>query len=592
LESTLFCSEKPKTYDFFMSFCIEKLNHHFHIPQFRPAQKDVLQLLYENSHILATLPTGAGKTLLYAIPALYLEGMTVVICPLISLMRDQERRMMEAGIPSAMLTSEQTIEERKAVYSKVVRGIVKILFVSPERFVLPSFIQIVSRTKVSMCVVDEAHCVVTWGVGFRPEYAKLSETIEKFKPQKIMALTATAGQSSRKFIAQKVFPENTDFKVYVSSPIQPHIKVECRRCTSEDEKWNQFLSLLSQNKENKTICYFPRRDLCEDTAIKLRKKGFCSVVYHAGLSKEAKKHAENYILKNPQVVVCATQAFGMGVDIPSVTMVLVYGFPGNIEEFFQMIGRAGRQGEASRGILIWNGSDPKKREYQFNITFPDYNKAMQLIQNSKSIYPGVDHQTIIEEKQILDCFSSKTCEIDFQGLQTILRLTGHMQNLAFGETYLRIKFIHQNSIYHLIKDLPATPTKRSLFFQSILYLTNENLRMAQDISLIVPLSILTEETQMNKTTIVEILNHYYIQQKLVYHIYEGNLSRQYLLSGSAQEILRHIQKYTHIRQNFEESLKHLSVLAHATTCRLKRSESFFLEKSRIKSCKQCDLCLP
>ena len=177
----------------FVEKCEKLLFQHFKVPLLRQAQRLVLESLEHSQGVLATLPTGAGKTLLYALPALAMSGGPVlVICPLISLMRDQVRRMRDANITSVLFTSDQTEEERKQSYSLLFSGKVRLIFASPERLVLPSFSEALGKVGISMAVVDEAHCVVSWGLGFRPEYADLGKFLARLRPPKILALTATA----------------------------------------------------------------------------------------------------------------------------------------------------------------------------------------------------------------------------------------------------------------------------------------------------------------------------------------------------------------------------------------------------------------
>ncbi|MBX9837888.1 MAG: RecQ family ATP-dependent DNA helicase, partial [Silvanigrellaceae bacterium] len=357
----------------FVEKCEEFAKKNFSLTSLRPAQREVLAQIHDKKFVLATLPTGAGKTLLYSLPALFFEDKPVlVISPLISLMRDQERRMENANICCAVFTSEQSEEERKQAWKKIKTGEAKIIFASPERFVLPSFLNAISKMNLSMAVVDEAHCVVSWGHNFRPEYSEIGKYLSKLQLPRILALTATAGRNSRLDIIKKVFPENTNVFEYTSNPLGENIVVESNRVFSNAEQWEKLVQILQKTESNKTLVYFQSRLLCEESTRKLKKLKIHSVVYHAGLPKNERKNVEQYVQEATQkIVVCATTAFGMGVDVAGIQLVVVFGFPSNIEEFFQMLGRAGRSGEPSKGVLLWTGADPIRREYQFKSSFPE-----------------------------------------------------------------------------------------------------------------------------------------------------------------------------------------------------------------------------
>ena len=294
----------------FLEQCRQKAALHFGIETLRSSQIDVLKLLPSNSHVLATLPTGAGKTLIYTLPALVMsQKPVIVISPLIALMRDQVRRMDEANIPSVLLTSEQDENERRESYNKIFSPETRLIFVSPERLALYSFRQLLKRVSPQMVVVDEAHCIATWGVGFRPEYGQLGLFLQEIQPERVLALTATAANATRRIIRQVLFGSETGGTEYVSKPLRPHIFLESRRCFSEKEKFEELTHLLEQQGTGKSIVYFPTRKQCEDNARVLRQKGFRAMVYHAGLNRNQRTSVEQYVHKSQSEKIIGVPTF-------------------------------------------------------------------------------------------------------------------------------------------------------------------------------------------------------------------------------------------------------------------------------------------
>ncbi len=588
----------------FVTHCEKIAKQHFSIASLRPAQKEVFTLIEQHKYVLATLPTGSGKTLLYAAPSLIFErGLVLVISPLISLMRDQSRRMSEANIPCVIFTSEQSEEERRQARLKLKNDQAKIVFASPERFVLPSFLNLISKKNITMAVVDEAHCVVSWGHQFRPEYSEIGKYLSKLFPERILAITATAGRNSRLDIIKKVFPPNLQVKEYTSKPLSDHILVKSIRLFSQKEQWETLVDILEKSISNKTIVYFQTRKLCDEFAIKLRKLKIASVVYHAGLSKHERNQAEQYIhAASKKIVICATTAFGMGVDISGIRLVVVYGFPGNIEEFFQMLGRAGRAGEASEGILLWTGSDPIKRQYQFKSSFPMPSNLLDITANAMSLMPKNKTECVIVEKSLLEKAFMKSSYIDHQkkcdGIMSGLRICGMLEDLTYGESYIQIKLNQSVTLTKMLQELPDSLTKRRKVLEAIKEIVDAEWISILGAQIAISIKLISETCELSEDTIEQVLN-FYVQQNTL------NYSRLASEENTTHLILRHnflylqkeLPKYISARNHFSSSLQELEKLSTATTCRLVSSFDFFssrtLQGGTKKSyfCMQCDLCI-
>lgn len=566
-----------------MSQCERFAQTHFKISSLRDSQKEVLSLLDAHKNVLATLPTGAGKTLLYALPALVSspQAPVLVLSPLISLMRDQARRMQEAHVPCVIFTSEQNEEERKQAWQMLKSQKCCLIFASPERLKIPFFLDALSKLTLSMVVVDEAHCVVSWGHHFRPEYAEIGKLLKKLNPHRVLALTATAGKNSRADIAQKVFPNPSQVMEFTSKPLSPHIFVKSIRVFSKLEQWLKLADLLQKSDSQKIIVYFQTRKECEEFAKKCRSIKIHAIIYHAGLSKQERFQAEKYAhLATQKTVICATTAFGMGVDISGIRLVIVYGFPGNIEEFFQMLGRAGRAGEASTGILLWTGSDPIKREYQLKIIFPSPTLFMERCRSLSYLMPSHDSEkSFVEIEKV-------------EGVLSGLRICEAIEETMENEVYYHIKFNKNKTLNHLLDELPEGPTKRSQVLRHIQSIASQKWSEILGAQTVIASKQLFENSFFSKEIFEQVLVHYSSQNSLQFsRIEPEQAARGVILKNGISHLQRELTRYVACRNHFFSSLHELNKLSTATTCRLMASFDFFVSGLKAqKHCMQCDLC--
>lgn len=585
----------------FVEHCQKIAQKHFAIPTLRPAQTEVFQLLHEKKFVLATLPTGSGKTLLYAAPSLIFdEGPVIVISPLISLMRDQMRRMEDAKIPCVLFTSDQSESERKKSNFDLWDTNTKIIFVSPERFVLPAFFKKLTHLSPSMIVIDEAHCVISWGHQFRPEYSEIGKYLSHLKPIRVLAVTATAGGATRQEMIRKIFPENVMVSQFVSNPIGKHIFIKSVRTFSFEEQKERLMHILQATTSKKSIVYFSTRKQCEEYAIYIKSKKLNAVVYHAGLAKESRLHIENYIHNTDQkTVVCATTAFGLGVDILDVTLVVIYGFPGNIEEFLQMVGRAGRNGQPSEGILLWTGSDPVKRNHQFKELFPSPSIFLEHCQKISTFFPKCDweKQFILKEQMlqtIFPTFKNKNREKMLEGFLGALRVCQMIQEVLPHENYYQIKLAKNVSIANILAELPQIVTKRQKVFEGIKILIHKNLFEALSANIILSTTELMDATELSHQTLDDVFSHYTTQKSLSFAKIDSNQAKYGVIIKNGFQMLRkNLEKYISARQHFSSSLQELTKLAEAPRCRLESSFQYFqlpTIRKQANYCLQCDLC--
>lgn len=335
---------------------LEILRSKFGYKSFRLQQEEIIQNVLEGKDILALMPTGGGKSLCYQIPAVMLEGATVVVSPLIALMKDQVDALKLNGIPAAYLNSSLSPTEQREVLDQLANNKLKLLYLAPERLMgkESSFVHFLKKVNVSLLAIDEAHCISQWGHDFRPEYAMLASVKNALEIPTI-ALTATADQLTRKDILEKLKLETP--KVFISSFNRENIHYHV---TPKRESYGQLLRFLENKRENSGIIYVLSRSSAEDLADRLTQEGFSAKPYHAGLEKVQKEQHQDMFLRDEVKIIVATIAFGMGINKSNVRFVVHMDLPKSIESYYQETGRAGRDGLKSDALLFYSYGDVVK----------------------------------------------------------------------------------------------------------------------------------------------------------------------------------------------------------------------------------------
>ena len=319
---------------------------------FRPGQEDIIAALAAGNSLLAVMPTGAGKSLCYQIPAIMAERPTVVISPLLALMDDQVAALRLNGVDAACIHSGLTREQNIAEWRRVTAGEAKLLYLSPERLMTERMLDALSRLNPGLFVVDEAHCISKWGASFRPEYEALSKLKDLFPGAALAAFTATADKATRADIAQKLF--RGEGQIVVQGFDRPNLRLGVTGKTS----WKpQLLAFLADKRQQAGIIYCLSRKLTDEVADYLRGEGLNAIAYHAGQSSEQRKLGQDRFMSEDAVVMVATIAFGMGIDKPDIRYVFHLNLPGSVEAYYQEIGRAGRDGAPAETMLLHSLSD-------------------------------------------------------------------------------------------------------------------------------------------------------------------------------------------------------------------------------------------
>ena len=353
---------------------LTSLREHFGFDEFREGQREVIAAILEGKDAVVVMPTGSGKSLCYQLPAMMLQGATLVVSPLIALMKDQVDALHVRGLPATFINSSINPSEQRARIDGLRNGKFKLIYVAPERFQSSRFTEALESVGISLFAVDEAHCISTWGHDFRPDYLRLKNVRQSLKGAQTLALTATATPYVRSDIIQQlglVKPQT-----FISGFDRPNLSLDVMHIERERQKIARIKRLANEH-EGSGIIYASTRKAVEQVSRQLRDEGLRVAAYHAGMSDSIRvKAQEDFMLGHKQMIV-ATNAFGMGIDKPDIRFVAHYQMPGSIEAYYQEIGRAGRDGLPSSCVLLFNYVDKNTHEFFIEGSYP----SVEIIQD-------------------------------------------------------------------------------------------------------------------------------------------------------------------------------------------------------------------
>lgn len=376
------------------------LNRFYGYSQFRPGQLEIITSVMHSRDTVVLMPTGGGKSLCYQIPAILSEGCAVVVSPLIALMKDQVTALIANGVPAATVNSNMSENENRNIMEQMYAGRLRLLYISPERL-LSEIDRWSSDMKISLFAIDEAHCISQWGHDFRPEYTKLKRIKESYPSTPIIALTATADRLTRDDIAQQLKLKNP-YK-FVSSFDRPNISIKVMPNPGSRKKISIITTMIDKYRDDAGIVYCLSRKNAESIDAELQARGYRSICYHAGLSARRRDEAQHRFINGDVQVICATVAFGMGIDKSNIRWVIHNNLPGNIESYYQEIGRAGRDGLPAEALMFYSFADI--------VTLQNFvNESGQVAINSEKLARVKEfaEATVCRRRILLNYFSEET----------------------------------------------------------------------------------------------------------------------------------------------------------------------------------------
>ncbi len=402
---------------------VASLRQHFGFEDFREGQREVIGSILEGKDAVVVMPTGSGKSLCYQLPALILDGVTLVVSPLIALMKDQVDALQARGLPATFINSSISDTEQRARIDALRRREHKLVYIAPERFRSSRFTSTLQQIPISLFAVDEAHCISTWGHDFRPDYLRLRSVIRSLGTVQTLALTATATPYVRSDIIQQLGLNKP--QTFVSGFDRPNLSIEVVHTEKEREKIARIRSLARQNPGS-GIIYASTRKAVEQVGSKLKALDLKVSLYHAGMTDVQRVKAQDEFMSGRTQMIVATNAFGMGIDKPDIRFVVHYQMPGSIEAYYQEIGRAGRDGLPSTCVLLFNYADKNTHDFFIEGSYPDISVVKQVYDTlAATELRRIELSTSEIARRI-----SERNEMAVQSALYVLERAGHIQRTA------------------------------------------------------------------------------------------------------------------------------------------------------------------
>lgn len=441
-----------------MQDALDALHEHFGFDDFRAGQREVIEAILDGRDTVVVMPTGGGKSLCYQLPALMQAGATIVVSPLIALMKDQVDALHARGLPATFINSSIDFEEQKARINGIRRGDYKLVYVAPERFRSAHFVETLKSINLSLFAVDEAHCVSTWGHDFRPDFLRLKSAIEQIGRPQIVALTATATPYVRSDIIEQLGLREP--RAFVSGFDRPNLSIKVVQTQKEREKIAHVKALASAAEGGSGIIYSSTRKSVEQVAARLKEARLSVVAYHAGMDEGERTRAQDDFMSGRTQMIVATNAFGMGIDKADIRFVIHYHLPGSIEAYYQEIGRAGRDGLPSTCVLLFNYADKRTQDYFIEGSYP----PPEIIAKVYEALVGTKQPRIELSTKEIAARAGIRNEMAVQSALIILEKAGHIERGSANENRASLRLVLSPQQAH-----DAVSARRSARDQQVLF---------------------------------------------------------------------------------------------------------------------------
>jgi ATP-dependent DNA helicase RecQ len=557
---------------------IEALQTYFGFSEFREGQEEVIESILTGENSVVVMPTGGGKSLCYQLPAMMMDGVTLVVSPLIALMKDQVDALAARNIATTFINSSLSYGELKKRLSEIRRGVYKLVYIAPERFRSEAFIEAISEIGVRLLAIDEAHCISHWGHDFRPDYLKLKQAKEQLGNPQIVALTATATQKVREDIVTQLGLENP--RVFVAGFDRPNLALRVLHTSTEKEKLAAIKTIL-KNSTGSGIIYAATRKAVEQIAAKLKMADLNVEAYHAGLSDIERSRAQEKFMSGECQAIIATNAFGMGIDKADIRFVVHYHIPGTIEAYYQEVGRAGRDGLPADCILMFNYADTRTQQFFLEGSNP----TSELIEDVYEEIASLKMEYVeLSAKELANRLRIKN-EMSIYSALVVLEKAGHIERGRPSNTALLASL--KKPIDEALEAVPDESNEGGVL-RDLIFTRNINERQESEFDLLAVAAALGLSEQETRRAVSSLAALGVLEYR---NAYQGR--GIHILDQEPPKVLRFDRKELAARLAAEQwKMRKMLDYGYYKKCLRVFILNYFGERKHLINCGTCSSCAP